>query len=260
VKASREYPAYPDRPRTGWNGRHRTSIGISRYLPVIAGVLLMVVALAGAMFSPVLAGWTGDDAQAGRPGDAEAGNQVLDRDGPDAAGPISPSAPSRPVVTPPSQPSAPPRPTATRPRPVSPTPSRPAAPANTLAAFEDEVLALTNAERAKVGCAALRLNTALRTAARNHSTDMARNNYFSHTGRNGSSPGDRMRAAGYDTSRGWAENIAAGYRTPAAVMDGWMNSTGHRNNILNCNLRALGVGAARVGTGQIYWTQAFGGR
>jgi uncharacterized protein YkwD len=120
------------------------------------------------------------------------------------------------------------------------------------------VLDLTNAERAKAGCGSLRLDVHLRTAARGHSTDMAVHNYFSHTGRDGSDPGDRMAAAGYNTRRGWAENIAAGYPSPRSVMNGWMNSSGHRANILNCRLRALGVGVARASNGRLYWTQDFG--
>ena len=79
-------------------------------------------------------------------------------------------------------------------------------------------------------------------------------------GSNGSDPGDRLRAAGYRTDGGWAENIASGYGNPAAVMAGWMASPGHRANILNCSLRALGVGVARSDGGRLYWTQDFGGR
>jgi len=127
-----------------------------------------------------------------------------------------------------------------------------------LAAMETQVLDLTNAERAKAGCGALRFDTHLRAAARAHSTDMAVHNYFSHTGRDGSDPGDRIAAAGFNIRRGWAENIAAGYPTAKAVMTGWMNSSGHRANILNCRLRALGVGVARSSGGRLYWTQDFG--
>jgi len=126
-------------------------------------------------------------------------------------------------------------------------------------AFETQVLALTNEERADNGCPRLRMDTRLRTAARRHSVEMAQYGFMSHTGRNGSDPGRRMRLAGYDTSGGWAENIARGYPNPSAVMAGWMGSPGHRANILNCSLRALGVGAAR-GNGGLYWTQDFGAR
>jgi len=89
---------------------------------------------------------------------------------------------------------------------------------------------------------------------------MARFGYMSHTGHDGSSPAQRIRAAGYQITGTWAENIARGYRTPAAVMDGWLNSPGHRANIVNCSLRAIGVGAVRSAAGSVYWTQDFGSR
>jgi len=126
--------------------------------------------------------------------------------------------------------------------------------------FESQVLRLTNDEREEKGCSRLRLDSRLRTAARRQSTDMARFGYMSHTGQDGSDPGQRMRAAGYDTSGGWAENVARGYPTPSAVMTGWMNSPGHRANILNCSLHALGVGVVRSSGGRYYWTQDFGVR
>lgn len=123
---------------------------------------------------------------------------------------------------------------------------------------EQEVLRLVNVERAKVGCGAVAENPALATSARAHSIDMAQNNYFSHTSQDGRSPFDRMRAAGYTGNR-MAENIAAGQPTPAAVMDAWMNSAGHRANILNCAYTDLGVGVASGGQYGTYWTQNFGG-
>ncbi|QKW39260.1 CAP domain-containing protein [Actinomadura sp. NAK00032] len=122
---------------------------------------------------------------------------------------------------------------------------------------EAAVVSLTNAERAKEGCRALRVDQRLVTAARKHSADMAANGYFDHTSRNGDSPWKRMEDAGY-TSPG-AENIAKGYPTAAAVVEGWMNSPGHRANILNCGLRAIGVGRAS-GPGGPLWTQDFGWR
>jgi uncharacterized protein YkwD len=130
-----------------------------------------------------------------------------------------------------------------------------------MADFENEVLRLTNAARAaEEDCPALRMDSKLRTAARRHSTDMARFGYMSHTGRDGSDPGKRIRDAGYRITGTWAENIARGYPSPAAVMDGWLNSPGHRANILNCSLRAIGVGVVRSAGGRLYWTQDFGAR
>ena len=85
---------------------------------------------------------------------------------------------------------------------------------------------------------------------------MALRNYFSHTSLDGRSPWDRIEAQGYTAGSG--ENIAAGQSTPAAVMDAWMKSTGHRANILNCSSRAIGVGIGRGGSYGTYWTQDFG--
>ncbi|MCR3744894.1 putative conserved protein YkwD, contains CAP (CSP/antigen 5/PR1) domain [Actinomadura glauciflava] len=120
---------------------------------------------------------------------------------------------------------------------------------------EASVVSLTNAERAKHGCPALRNDARLATAARKHSADMAANNYFDHTSRNGDSPWKRMEDAGYSSPG--AENIAKGYPTASAVVKGWMDSPGHRANILNCGLRAIGVGMAS-GSGGPLWTQDFG--
>ncbi|TDD39785.1 CAP domain-containing protein [Actinomadura sp. KC06] len=120
---------------------------------------------------------------------------------------------------------------------------------------EAAVVSLTNAERAKAGCEPLHVDQRLVTAARRHSADMAANGYFDHTSRNGDSPWKRMEDAGYPSPG--AENIAKGYSTAAAVMKGWMDSPGHRANILNCDLRAIGVGKAS-GPGGPLWTQDFG--
>ncbi len=119
-----------------------------------------------------------------------------------------------------------------------------------------EVLRLVNVERAKVRCTAVRWEPRLALAARLHSEDMAAKRYFSHTSLDGRSPWDRIRAQGY--TAGSAENIAAGQRTAASVMTAWMNSSGHRANILDCANRALGVGIGYGGPYGIYWTQDFG--
>ena len=113
-----------------------------------------------------------------------------------------------------------------------------------------------NVARADAGCRALRVDARLATAARLHSEDMARQSYFSHTSLDGRTPWDRMRTQGYTNGSG--ENIAAGYGTPAAVMAGWMNSSGHRANILNCSSAAIGVGIGKGGSYGTYWTQDFG--
>lgn len=140
-------------------------------------------------------------------------------------------------------------------RPSSPAPSRtssapPAAPSGGITA---EVTRLTNVERAKAGCGALRTDSRLAAAALAHSRDMVDRDYFSHSSPDGKGPGDRATAAGYQRWSG--ENIAAGYPTAAAVVQGWMNSAGHKANILNCQSKATGVG---YDSRRNMWTQMFG--
>ncbi|MFF5258867.1 CAP domain-containing protein [Actinomadura viridis] len=155
------------------------------------------------------------------------------------------------------QASASPDPTESEQKPGTPTerPTGGTTPPTGGSAIETTVATLTNKERTARGCAPLRIDSRLVTAARRHSQDMAANDYFDHTSRNGDSPWDRMKAAGY-TSPG-AENIAKGYSTAAAVVEGWMKSPGHRANILNCGLKAIGVGMSG-GAGGPWWTQDFG--
>ena len=139
--------------------------------------------------------------------------------------------------------------------PPSPgTPPQPGTPANppSWGDFEQRVIDLTNAERAKQGLASLKANAELNRAADEHAEDMATQDYFSHTGLDGSSPGDRMADEGYQT-RAWGENIAWGQKTPEAVVSAWMNSPGHRANILNGNFTEIGVGFD-----DDYWVQNFG--
>lgn len=131
-----------------------------------------------------------------------------------------------------------------------------------LSAFAQEVVELTNQERVRAGCAPLTVNLQLVQAAQGHSEDMALNDFFSHTGSDGSAPWDRIEAAGYQW-REAGENIAAGYSTPQDVMDGWMDSEGHRANILRCSYQEIGVGYVFLeqDPGSInyrhYWTQVF---
>ncbi|MEU3223002.1 sigma-70 family RNA polymerase sigma factor [Streptomyces sp. NPDC006976] len=136
----------------------------------------------------------------------------------------------------------------TRPAPPQPPPSP--------ASDAQQVVALVNTERAKEGCGPVSGNAQLTTAAQRHSEDMAAHDYFSHTSQDGSGPGDRITAAGYRWST-YGENIAKGQRTPADVMNSWMNSPGHRANILNCAFKELGVGIQNS-SGGIVWTQDFG--
>lgn len=110
-----------------------------------------------------------------------------------------------------------------------------------------------NQKRAEEGCAPVSDESHLADAAQGHSDDMSARNYFSHTTPEGVTFDQRIRNAGY--SKPGAENIAKGQRTPAQVMDAWMNSSGHRANILNCKLTKIGIGVATNGW---YWTQNFG--
>ncbi|MFI6760647.1 CAP domain-containing protein [Micromonospora sp. NPDC050417] len=121
---------------------------------------------------------------------------------------------------------------------------------------EEQVVEIVNQERAANGCGTVSINTKLAEAARLHSEDQAVHDKMSHEGSDGSSFVDRAREAGY--ANPMSENVAMGYATPAAVMDGWMNSQGHRTNILNCDAKAIGVGIAANSAGRLYWTQVFG--
>ena len=119
--------------------------------------------------------------------------------------------------------------------------------------FETEVVSLTNRERAKYGLPALSEDWELSRVARYKSQDMRDRHYFSHTSPTYGSPFEMMRAFGL-SYRSAGENIAMGYRTPAAVVEGWMNSEGHRANILNASFTRIGVGYVADGH---YWTQMF---
>ena len=132
-----------------------------------------------------------------------------------------------------------------------------------LDAFEANVLELTNQFRTANGVGTLTANTKLTQAAETHSQNMANLDFFSHTGQDGSNSSDRAIAAGYESSF-VGENIAVGYSTPANVVQGWIDSPGHRANLLNASYTQLGVGYVFLAndTGNKnwnhYWTQVFG--
>ncbi|NEA00812.1 CAP domain-containing protein, partial [Streptomyces sp. SID10116] len=171
----------------------------------------------------------------------------------------SPSAKPKPSKTKKEKKKAKPSPDRTsaapkpKPKPEAPDPKpAPQQPSGTA----EQVVALVNTERAKAGCGPVRSNGKLATAAAKHSADMAARDYFDHTSPDGTDPGDRITAAGYRWST-YGENIARGQQSPAAVMDSWMKSPGHKANILNCDFKELGVGIHN-GSGGPWWTQAFG--
>jgi uncharacterized protein YkwD len=120
------------------------------------------------------------------------------------------------------------------------------------------MLSRINAERASVGAAPLQLCARLTNAAQAHSADQAAHNTMSHVGSNGSTFDQRIEAAGYIHWNALAENVAAGYTTVDSVMTGWMNSPGHRTNLLSTSYVHVGVGQATAGNGTMYWTQDFG--
>lgn len=125
-----------------------------------------------------------------------------------------------------------------------------------LSAFEQEVVKLTNAEREKQGLAALKIDTELSKVARAKSQDMKDNNYFDHNSPTYGSPFDMMKKFGisYTTA---GENIAQGQQTPEEVVQAWMDSQGHRENIMNSSFTHIGVGYVESGN---YWTQQFIGK
>ncbi|MFI9584325.1 CAP domain-containing protein [Streptomyces sp. NPDC052236] len=126
-----------------------------------------------------------------------------------------------------------------------------------LAQAVSEVLSRTNAERSAARLPPLAHDPRLAAAAQAYSTDMATRGFYSHTSPEGLEPWDRARAAGC-THRGIGENIACGQRSPAEVVQGWMNSPGHRANILKADFTHLGIGFAGGGPAGTYWTQLFG--
>ncbi len=123
-------------------------------------------------------------------------------------------------------------------------------------AVEREQLRLTNADRSSQGLPALRCDPRLAEVARAHSRDMAVRDFFDHTNPDGEQPWDRMRRHGIRDFSSAGENIAYGYPTAEAVEEGWMDSPGHRANILGRDYTHLGVGVFDDG-GTLYWTQVF---
>ncbi|MCM1947765.1 CAP domain-containing protein [Streptomyces sp. G2] len=148
---------------------------------------------------------------------------------------------------------------APKPAPTTEAPAEEATAAGSTAdradAAETEVLRLVNVERGKVGCSPIRPSEDLARLAGAFSADMAARNFFDHTDPDGASPWTRAQAAGVSGLGG--ENIARGQVDATAVMVSWMNSDGHRANILNCDFTTLGVGV-HFADGGPWWTQDFG--
>jgi len=125
--------------------------------------------------------------------------------------------------------------------------------------FERQVFELTNIERAHYGLTPLIWDAALARVARDHAIDMRDNNMRGHIGSDGSTVRERVERAGI-AARGWSENMAYGQQTPQAVVAAWMNSPGHRANILRAESTHLGVGFIEGNANSdfsIYWAQKF---
>lgn len=137
-------------------------------------------------------------------------------------------------------------------RPSNPTPE---AEIDSNTTIEKEVVRLVNIEREKAGLAPLAYSEELSRVARIKSQDMADKNYFSHTSPTYGDPFNMMRSFGiaYKTA---GENIAKGYSSAKSVINGWMNSSGHRANILNPSFGKIGIGYVKA-NGTTYWTQMF---
>ena len=183
------------------------------------------------------------------------------------------STPNNPSTTPEQKPESTPNNPSTTPqqKPES-TPSTPSAnpeqkpestpeqkPSTDFSSYQQQVLDLVNAERTKRGISALTLDSNLSSVATKKSQDMVNKNYFDHTSPTYGSPFDMMKQFGI-SYRTAGENIAKGQKTPQEVVTAWMNSEGHRKNILNPNFTNLGVGIAKDSKGTTYWTQMFIGK
>lgn len=122
--------------------------------------------------------------------------------------------------------------------------------------IEKEVIELTNRERVNNGLKPLKYDWQLSRVARYKSNDMRDKNYFSHTSPTYGAPAKMIKDFGVNyTAMG--ENIAMGHKTAWSVVNGWMNSSGHRANILNSNFTHIGVGYSISSSGKRYWTQMF---
>ncbi|MFD8388607.1 sigma-70 family RNA polymerase sigma factor [Streptomyces sp. NPDC059680] len=229
-------------------------------------------AVGGAVVAACVAGsglwYFGTDSRSGQDSasaERRAAAPVPDLATPSTSG-VSPSASPSPTPSKPKKPRAPKpanhgRKSGATGRQTTPPAATPASTAPSPAAPADvagQVLALVNKERANVGCGPLAEDAQLQKAAQNHSDDMAARHFFDHTNPDGADPGQRITAAGYRWST-YGENIAQGQQTASAVMESWMNSPGHRANILNCSFKDIGVGVHK-GAGGPWWTQDFGAK
>lgn len=166
---------------------------------------------------------------------------------PEAAKPVQTPATTAPA---PAQTKPAPAPATTAPVPTTNNTN------TAVSSYEQKVVELVNVERQKAGLPALTLDTSISNVARMKSKDMADNNYFAHQSPTYGSAGDMLSKFGIKWSA-WGENIASGQKTPEAVVTAWMNSSGHRANIMSTNFSKIGVGYVTNSNGTPYWTQMF---
>jgi uncharacterized protein YkwD len=122
--------------------------------------------------------------------------------------------------------------------------------------MQQQALDLVNRSRRRGGCGPLTVDRRLIQAANRHASDMARRGYFAHESPNGERAGERVEDQGYEWSR-YGENIARGQDSVAQVINGWMHSPEHRENIMDCELTQVGLGLAFANDRTAYWVQDF---
>jgi uncharacterized YkwD family protein len=169
----------------------------------------------------------------------------------------APTQQQRPTAQAPAQQPKAAAPAPTQPKAAAPAPAGQQQQATgSISQFAQQVIDLTNVQRKQNGLPALQADTKLSGVAEKKSIDMQQKNYFSHTSPTYGSPFDMMRDFGV-TYKSAGENIAQGQQTPQAVVQAWMNSEGHRKNILSPNFTHIGVGHEKTGN---HWTQMFIGK
>lgn len=154
----------------------------------------------------------------------------------------------------PTKPNYPATPNVPAPKPETPT--SPTQSVSGISSIEMEVIRLVNIERQREGLAPFVASSALSNVARKKSEDMAINNYFSHTSPTYGSSSNMMKTFGINSSYS-GENIAKGQLSAQSVVRGWMNSSGHRDNIMNPSFKTIGVGHYQSSNGTNLWTQMF---
>jgi uncharacterized protein YkwD len=123
--------------------------------------------------------------------------------------------------------------------------------------LESQLISLINKGMDDAGCDKLHTDSHLRSSARSHSADMAKNGFVSRTGSDHSSPQERMKKAGY--RKGMTEDVGSGYPDAQSAYDAWRGDSKQRDILTDCNARAVGVGVAAAPNGTLYWTADFGG-